>query len=333
MGGPSAILALAVLASLLSCDGKNPTESEQNPQCSKTGPTPADAHTPESVVADWSQPVRLGAPVNTPCPEDAIEISRDGNTLYFLFTHDVLEGLSAEEILQPVNATYRAPRTGEPDEFGDPVFWDLGKGIDASLDGEPSFSPDGSKVYFHSLRATNTGWQLDPPVEDYQDIYVADIDGGEPGAGTNLGLPVNSAYPDGEHALHPDGVTLYFSSTRPGGLGKNDIWISSQQGTVWSMPENAGAPVNSSEDDLQPAFTADGNTMYFASGRDLSLGMAIYRTNGSGSSWGEPELVMKGMVGEPSITADWNYLYFVHVLMDSAGVIFDADVWLSTRNP
>jgi Tol biopolymer transport system component len=39
---------------------------------------------------------------------------------------------------------------------------------------------------------------------------------------------------------------------------------------------------------------------------------------------------MRGIVGEPSLTADGHRLYFVHVLTDSAG-IFDADVWVASR--
>jgi len=36
--------------------------------------------------------------------------------------------------------------------------------------------------------------------------------------------------------------------------------------------------------------------------------------------------------GEPSLTSDGSYLYFVHVLTDAEGA-FDADVWLSERIP
>ena len=94
---------------------------------------------------------------------------------------------------------------------------------------------------------------------------------------------------------------------------------------------NLGAPINSASNDLQPAFTADGNTMYFTSDRNSSIGMAIYRSNRVGGAWTNPELVIKGIVGELSITADGKYLYFVHVLTDSNGV-FDSDVWVSEGN-
>jgi hypothetical protein len=192
-----------------------------------------DAHPPESVVADWGPPVRVGDAVNSPCPEDAIEISRDGQTLYFLFTPDLLANLTPAQLLAPPCGTYFVKRTGGPGEFGPPTFFDLGRGTDASLDGEPSFSPDGRRVYFHSTRAANTGYQADPPVDDPLDIYVADLTPDGPGPGANLGPPVNSVYRDGEAAIHPDGVTLYFASTRS---GNPDLWSSRWDGHAWSEP-------------------------------------------------------------------------------------------------
>jgi hypothetical protein len=322
---------LFTLALVMGCkDGISPPLPEE--RCSKPPHRRVDAHTPESVVPDWGQPVRLGSPINTPCPEDAIEISRDGQYLYFYGTKDLFENLPANEIFSSVNGTYKATRTASPVDFSEPIFYDLGKGIDQSLDGELSFTPDGQKVYFHSNRSTNTGYRQNPPVDDFLDIYVADIIGGEPGPGRNLGPPVNSIYPDGEHAIHPDGVSLYFASTRPSGTGEEDIWISIRNGSSWSNPANLGAPINSNRKDYQPTFTADGNTMYFASERDLNVGIAIYRSQRNGDTWGRPELVIKGIVGEPSLTADGKSLYFVHVLTDANG-IFDADIWYSAWVP
>ena len=316
--------------------GCGPAEREEgvptpsSPTCDKAPSARADAHQPTMVAPDWGQPVRLTAPINTSCPEDAVEVSADGETLYYFFSRDLLDNLTPAEMLAPPNGTYRAARIDGPADFGQPVFFDLGKGTDASLDGELSFSPDGSQVYFHSLRATNTGYRADPPTDDFLDIYVADIVDGEPGRARNLGEPVNSVYPDGEHALHPDGVTLYFTSSRPGGLGNNDIWRSTWDGTAWSDPVNLGAPINSPSNELQPAFTADGRTMYFTSDRDRSIGSAIYRASLSDGMWSQPELVMRGIVGEASLTEDGRYLYFVHILTDAEG-LFDADIWVAER--
>jgi hypothetical protein len=311
-----------------------PSKSDQPeipiPICEKTDTTRIDLNTPTSMVSDWGQPQRLGEPVNTPCPQDAIEISRDGAYLYVMYTSDILGNMTPEQILSRHNNTYRLKRIGGPDEFGDPEFYDLGKGIDQSFNGELSFSPDGGQVYFHSLRLTNLGYQQNPPTDDFLDIYVADIIDSLPGPGRNLGVPVNSPYPDGEMAIHPDGVTLYFGSKRPGGVGATDIWVSTRNGDSWSQPENLGHPINSPADDYQPTFTPDGDTMYFASGKNQLIGMAIYRAVRDGDHWRQPQLVIRGLVGEPSLTADGQLLYFVHVLSDSAGN-YDADVWYCRR--
>lgn len=58
--------------------------------------------------------------------------------------------------------------------------------------------------------------------------------------------------------LASDGVTLYFSSDRPGGLGDNDIWIAKRLDNTWqkwSDPVNLGSPINS--DDWDAFFTLD----------------------------------------------------------------------------
>lgn len=324
------VLLLALAAGCADETPGGPGNDAGSPACGSAAHTRTDAHAPESAVGDWGAPVPLGAPIRTPCPEDAIEISPDGGELYFFFTNGLIGELPPDEIFASGNGTYRAARGDGAGEFGVATFFDLGKGTDASLDGELSFTPDGSAVYFHSLRAANTGYRQDPPVDDFLDIYVAEIVDGEPGPARNLGPPVNSIYPDGEHALHPDGVTLYLTSSRPGGVGGNDIWTSVQSGSAWSEPVNLEGPVNSVGDDLQPCFTADGDTIYFTSDRDGALGPAIYRSARSGGTWGEAELVVRGIVGEPSITADGRTLYFVHVLSDAEG-LFDADVWYAER--
>ncbi len=317
---------------LTSCSNTESPEEVLHPVCEKDDPGRTDAHTPQSMIADWGDPVRLGDPINTLCPEDAIEISADGQYLYYMFIEDLLENMSPGQILKKSNNTYQACRINGPVEFETAVFFDLGKGTGGSLDGELSFSPDGSKVYFHSNRASNLGYNHDPFHDDFLDIYVADLDqDGMPGMARNLGPPVNSICPDGEHAIHPNGNDLYFTSLRPGGQGGSDIYVSHFDGNAWQEPVNLGDVINSVRDDLQPAFTSDGDTMYFASDRNAPIGMAIYRSHRTGDSWSGPQLVIRGIVGEPSLTADSRLLYFVHVLSDGSGT-YDADIWYCRRS-
>ena len=330
-----ATLALVVLLFVpTSCSKDSPPAPivvPDTPTCTKPPSGRVDAHTPESAVADWSPPVRLGDAINSPCPGDACEISRDGGTLYYMFTTDLTDSLPGDQRLARPNGTYAAACLGGPADFDTPRFYDLGQGVASSLDAAPSFTADGGTVYFHSARDANTGLHLDPPTLDILDLYVAPVSNGVPGVGVNLGQPVNSGALDGEPAIHPDGVTLYFGSTRS---GSTHIWSSVRSGSTWSAPVMLPWPVNSAATDNQPAFTADGDTLYFISTRDAAVGSAIYRVHRDSPAgpWSGPELVMRGVVGEPSLTADGRTLYFVHVLTDGNGV-FDSDVWYSTRVP
>ena len=48
------------------------------------------------------------------------------------------------------------------------------------------------------------------------------------------------------------------------------------------------------------------------------------------TGWSAPELVIHGLVGEPSLTADGQLNCFVHMLSDNSGN-YDVDVWCSRR--
>ncbi|MBM3287844.1 MAG: hypothetical protein FJY88_10915 [Candidatus Eisenbacteria bacterium] len=329
----AALLALLTLGGACEKGGDGHPDSgppSVHPVCEKDPHARQDAHTPRSLVTDWGLPHRLPSPINTLCPEDAVEISRDGDALHFLFTTGLLSDLTPEEVISRPNGTYRARRSEDGGAFAEPVYYDLDAGTDAALDGAPSFAWDGSFVVFHSLRAGNTGYQRHPPTDDILDVYWAPLAGGVPGAASNLGPAVNSEWPDGEPAIAPGDSILYFTSERPGGAGGDDIWMSVRRDGVWAQATVLPPPVNSIADDTQPAFSASGDTLYFVSNRDGATGTGIYRCARAGDAWGEPELVIAGIVGEPSLTADGRVLYFVHVLTDAVG-LFDADIWSSER--
>ena len=79
---------------------------------------------------------------------------------------------------------------------------------------------------------------------------------------------VNSAFGETAPALSKDGLSLYFSSVRPG-FGGNDLWVSQRTSTgePWGLPINLGPVVNSAFGDLQPNLSHDGHWLFFASGR------------------------------------------------------------------
>lgn len=105
-------------------------------------------------------------------------------------------------------------------------------------------------------------------------------------------VQLNSAGADYEPNLSYDGLELYFVSTRAGGLGNSDIYVSQRPavGAPWGPPQNLGAPVNGAgiaNDD--PALTQDGLTMFYtgpgAGGADV---LRTQRAN-LGAPWGPPQ--------------------------------------------
>src|SRR5215831_7960261 len=85
----------------------------------------------------------------------------------------------------------------------------------------------------------------------------------------SLGKKINS--PDTDEMtpyLAADGVTMYFSSNRPGGLGDNDIWMTTRLDSTWqkwSDPVDLPAPINTPDWDAFFTLDAGGEYAYLTS--------------------------------------------------------------------
>lgn len=64
-------------------------------------------------------------------------------------------------------------------------------------------------------------------------------------------------------SLSPDGRQTFISTTKGGGLGGFDLYVSNLKGTYWDEPMNVGQPVNSKENEASASITTDGTKMYF----------------------------------------------------------------------
>ena len=111
----------------------------------------------------------------------------------------------------------------------------------------------------------------------------------------NLGLPINTASNEMQIGIAPNGKSLYVASNRAGGVGDQDIWVSSKQpdGT-WGPLVNLGAVINSSALEASPTLSLDGHWLYFASRRPGGYGgLDCWRSFRSDPdddlAWGLPE--------------------------------------------
>jgi Tol biopolymer transport system component len=149
-----------------------------------------------------------------------------------------------------------------------------GLGVDEPVYG-PTLSADGRTLYF----ATNESGS--------EQLYVARRD--TPGSAefsraTELGLP-NSGASDGTPFLAEDG-SLYFFSTRAGGLGNLDLWLAAPTSAANGFGVPAPVPgVNSAGSDLLPSLTPDGLNLLFVSTRPGGRGGAdIYQATRASTS-------------------------------------------------
>jgi TolB protein len=122
-------------------------------------------------------------------------------------------------------------------------------------DFDPAFTRDGRFVYFCSDRPGGMG---------KDDIYRVAVTPGGFGTAENLGPGVNSV--DDEYApmLSPDGKRLLFSSDRPGGAGRHDLYTARAKGSGFSVAAPLAGLVNTAGDEFDASFLSDSRTIVFA---------------------------------------------------------------------
>ena len=163
----------------------------------------------------------------------------------------------------------------------------------------------------------------------------ADFTFGEP---TNLGPTVNSSSIEGAPSVTGDGLELYFECDRPSGFGSNDMWVTTRASTSdpWGEPVNLGPTVNTSYWDGASNISADGLSLFFASGRPGGSGkpdLCITTRATRDDPWGEP-VNLGPTINSPYfedgnyISADGLSLYFSSRRPDGYG---DFDIWVTTR--
>jgi outer membrane protein OmpA-like peptidoglycan-associated protein len=122
----------------------------------------------------------------------------------------------------------------------------------------PQLSPDGEALFFTRK-------------ERNEDLYVATWQGDA--WGNVRPLSINTHENEGAHSVSADGRFLFFTAcNRAGGLGSCDIFYALKTAEGWTKPAGIGAPINSTDWESQPCFTANGMAMLFSSNRPNGLG-------------------------------------------------------------
>jgi outer membrane protein OmpA-like peptidoglycan-associated protein len=201
----------------------------------------------------FSNAMSYGNNVNTDDNEGASAMDAQGNFL-FVTACNRMDGYGSCDIYYSVkqNNTWTAPQgIGKPVNTG---AWEA----------QPSFSSDGSALYFASNRPGGFGGR---------DIWVSYLDTNmklsEP---KNLGPNINTKYDDQCPFIHADNQTLYFTSNGWPGMGNGDIYISRKTDTGWTKAVNIGYPINTENDDNGMTVSYDGKTAFLSSSRAGGFG-------------------------------------------------------------
>lgn len=233
----------------------------------------------------WGPATHLGYPLNTYHYNAVFWISPDNNRI--LIRNAFIEG---DYVGNGVSMSYRTANGGwsKPNALRIRNFqkYDNGRQYGATM------AHDGKTMLLY----------LAPKKGSYDnDIFASflqnDDTWSEP---QSLGKTIN--HPDTDEMtpyLAADGVTLYFSSNRPGGLGDNDIWMSKRLDstwTKWSEPVNLGAPINTPDWDAFFTLDAGGEYAYLTNSTDTYGESDIVRVKLLEREKPDPVVLVKGNV-------------------------------------
>lgn len=160
------------------------------------------------------------------------------------------------------------------------------KGHDASV----GLAPGGNELFIYRSNKNENG-----------NIYLSILDGKDWSAPEKVERNINSKYWEGRASISADGTEIYFSSDRPGGYGKSDLYkVKLIAEGIWSEPINLGSEVNTPFEEDAPFIHPNGKTFYFSSkGHNTMGGYDIFRTELENNKWSEVE-----NVGYPINTVD-----------------------------
>lgn len=239
--------------------------------------------------SDWSKAVHPRAPLNHSGKNSSVSnVSTDGNQLLVrgAFEDGEYEGPGLSVIVKNKKGEWKDPKKLEIRNFK--KYSDLGNRNNSFLtpDGKTlifSFSNNGnggkSSLYFSHL-ILKDNWSKPKSVKDFTK-FVGKALNHNTWTEPEMLKPVSTGdYNDFAPFMAADGVTFYFSSNRPGGMGDQDIWMCKRLDDTWknwSTPVNLGATVNSDDWDAYYSLDAKGEDAYMVSSKNSMGGSDIVK--------------------------------------------------------
>ncbi len=240
-----------------------------------------DGTYPEDIYASynndgiWSKAVQIGSNINTPENDASVGLSADGQQL-LIYKDDNGDG-----------NIYKSDLNGD--------VWSVPAKMTSDINTnswEPSacLTPDGLTLYFVSDRKGGFGGS---------DIWrCVKLPNGNWSLALNLGPVINTEYDEDGPFVHPNGVTMFFSSKGHKSMGGFDILktFKDEETGAWSPPINLGFPINTTDDDVFYVVSVDGRRSYYSSAKEGGFGEKDIYMITSSESVAEPISLFKGFV-------------------------------------
>ncbi len=194
----------------------------------------------------------------TPQPEDFSSdawsdldpaLSPDGRRLYFVSTRRRPSRDAAVTSTTPEMDIWFVEREGSG--WSTPR-WIAELSSDAK-EGSPTIDRNGT-ICFFSSRENSSGNNA---------IYCAAPTGSGWAKPVRLNANINAGPSDTSPFLSSDGNTMLFYSTRDGGMGKADLYISRRVRGEWQPAVNLGNVVNGPESEVNPSVSPNGMSLFF----------------------------------------------------------------------
>ncbi|MFN8415827.1 MAG: hypothetical protein U0U66_05805 [Cytophagaceae bacterium] len=259
--GPTINTIYPEYAPVLSADETELIFTSSRPSTKGGGLDPYDGHYYEDIYLSrrmdttWLEASPISG-VNSNGHDASISLTPDGQQLLLYKYTENAVGLGSGDLYISMLVGYNWTEPVKLDENINTLFW------------EPSGSliNDGNTLIFSSDKPGGKGGL---------DLYISKKQSnGIWGIPESLGDIINTPYNEDSPYLHPDGKTLYFSSTGHNSMGGFDLFYTTYNDSLgkWNPPINMGYPINTAHDELHFTFTADGKRMYFAARKPDGFG-------------------------------------------------------------
>ena len=195
----------------------------------------------------------IGSNINTSAREYFPSTNADESALYFT---RLSKGGEDIYVSQKVNGQWQESMPiDEPEMEGENNILSVNS---FGNDGAHTIAPSGRFLFFTSCDRTRNFPSCD--------LYFSKRKGDKWGKPNRIPADINTKFWESQPCMAADGKTMFFVSSREGGHGGMDIYVTTiKPDGTFSAPVNLGETINTLGNEDKPFIHPDGKTLYFAS--------------------------------------------------------------------